>query len=448
MRRRIWIGASLVAAASVLASFAADGPAERVVVGLGTAIATSWLMAWLMGRSLSRRTSAIADAARRYVEGDRSRSIPDHEDDELGRAARALDGAVHALGDRLDDLSKQRAQTDAILSSMSDGVLVINQHGQVQLANDVVRRMLGIGDLPIGRHYIELIRHPEVIRHITAALAGGGPVHVEISLPVDPAKRLLASAAPFAFAGEPGLVLVLHDVTAFRKADQIRQDFVTNVSHELRTPLTAIRGAVDALLDGATAGEEHRFLHMIARQTVRMERLVAALLRLARLEAGQEALSLAVSSVASLFGGVQSELAGAIEAKHQQVAVRIAPDATTVIADAAKLQDALRNLLENASNYAPAGSTIELSAGRTNGSVLLQVADHGPGIPEADLTRVFERFYRVDRARARDPGGTGLGLSIVKHLVGLHGGTVEAENRPGGGAIFTIRLPQATTKSQ
>jgi len=442
MRTRIWLGASLVAAASVLASVLGAGPAGRVVVGLAMAIAGSWLMAWLMARALGRRTSAIADAARRYVAGDLSRPIRDPEDDELGRAARALDRAVHALGDRLDDLSKQRAQTDAILSSMSEGVVVVNQHGHVQLANDVARRMLGIGDSPIGRHYIELIRHPEVIRHITAALSGGGPVQVEISLAVDPPRRLLASAASFAFAGEPGLVLVMHDVTAFRKADQIRQDFVANVSHELRTPLTAIRGAVDALLDGATATEEQRFLQMIGRHTVRMERLVAALLRLARLEAGQESLSLAVSSVASLFGGVQSELAAVLAANDQQVTVRIAPDATTVVADPPKLQDALRNLLENASNYAPAASTIELSAAWADGTLLLHVADHGPGIPEADLMRVFERFYRVDRARAREAGGTGLGLAIVKHLVGLHGGTVEAKNRPGGGAIFTVRLPQ------
>jgi signal transduction histidine kinase len=177
---------------------------------------------------------------------------------------------------------------------------------------------------------------------------------------------------------------------------------------------------------------------------LRMERLVRDLLRLARLDAGQEPIERIPCLVASLFDGVEAELTPALEARQQRVEHRIGKDATTVTGDPTKLHDALRNLLENATNYAPESSRIVMGAERIGGRVRLTVTDDGPGIPEADLPRIFERFYRVDKSRtrgARDPGGTGLGLAIVKHLIELHGGRATAANRPEGGAVFTIELP-------
>jgi two-component system, OmpR family, phosphate regulon sensor histidine kinase PhoR len=228
-------------------------------------------------------------------------------------------------------------------------------------------------------------------------------------------------------------VLVLHDITDLRRADRIRRDFVANVSHELRTPLTAIRGYVEALLDAPPKpAETRRFLEIIARHSSRMERLVKDLLRLARLDAGQEGLETVPCSVEALFAGVIADLTPVIDARGQQVDVHVAPDAASVAGD----------LVENASNYSPERSRIVLSSKSDGSHVLIDVADSGPGIPEADLTRVFERFYRVDKARARESGGTGLGLSIVRHLVELHGGEVRAINRPEGGATFRIRLPR------
>jgi two-component system phosphate regulon sensor histidine kinase PhoR len=245
--------------------------------------------------------------------------------------------------------------------------------------------------------------------------------------------------------GAHGAVLVMHDITDLRKADRIRRDFVANVSHEPRTPLTAVRGYVEALLDGgADQADAKRFLDIIGRHTLRMERLVRDLLRLARLDAGQEVLEHVPCAVDSLFAGVETELEDAIESRRQTVERRIAANAHTVSGDPAKLHDALRNLLENAANYSPEGARIVMAAERRDARILLTVADEGPGIPEADLPRIFERFYRVDKARSRDgrdPGGTGLGLSIVKHLVELHGGHVSAVNGPRGGAVFTVDLP-------
>jgi two-component system phosphate regulon sensor histidine kinase PhoR len=240
-------------------------------------------------------------------------------------------------------------------------------------------------------------------------------------------------------------VLVLHNVTALRHADQVRRDFVANVSHELRTPLTAVRGAVEALLDVPPgSAEAGRFLAIISRHALRMEQLVRDLLRLARLDAGQETLTHAEIQVDALIAGVERDIQPQLDARRQTVRAVVAPEAPVVSGDPTKLHDVLRNLLENASNYSPEGGTIEVNARRrAPAEIEVAIADRGPGIPEADLARVFERFYRVDRSRTRDPGGTGLGLSIVRHLVELHGGRVSAANREGGGAVFTVTLPTA-----
>jgi len=236
---------------------------------------------------------------------------------------------------------------------------------------------------------------------------------------------------------------VLHDITDLRHADRMRRDFVANVSHELRTPLTAIQGYVEALQDDEPPepGEAARFLEIIARQANRMERLVRDLLRLARLETGQEPVEPSQTDVESVFTDVLTELEGALEAKGQRVVTDVGPAARTLRVDTAKLHDALRNLVENAIAYAPPSTTITLASRRAGGAFVITVGDEGPGIPEADLSRIFERFYRVDKARSRQSGGTGLGLSIVKHLVEILGGDVKAENRRAGGALFTVTLP-------
>jgi signal transduction histidine kinase len=187
--------------------------------------------------------------------------------------------------------------------------------------------------------------------------------------------------------------------------------------------------------------EAARFLEIIARQANRMERLVRDLLRLARLEAGREPVEPSPTDVEALFADIVTELEGGLEAKRQRVVTEIGPAAGTLVVDGAKLHDALRNLVENAIAYAPPSTTITLAARRQDGECVITVADEGPGIPEADRSRIFERFYRVDKARSRESGGTGLGLSIVKHLVSILGGEVKAENRPSGGAIFTVKLP-------
>ncbi len=412
---------------------------------LGVALVCAVALAWLSSLLLSRRVNAIAAVARRYAAGDFSDRVPEHGSDELGTVARSLDETARELGRRMVELTDDRARMEAILAGMSEGVLVCNAQGRIMLANDAVRRLLRADDLAVGQHHLEVLRHPDVGELLAAAIAGRRPDGLEFSPPRDPNRTIVARAAPVAAAGAQGVVLVLHDISDLRHADRVRRDFVANVSHELRTPLTAIQGYVEALLDDdpPDAAEARRFLAIIDRQASRMERLVRDLLRLARLETGQELVERVPFQTDTIFAGVITELENAIKARRQHVVCSLEAEAASLVSDPGKVHDAVKNLLENAVSYAPQGTRIDLAARRNGDEVVISVSDQGPGIPERDLARIFERFYRVDKARSRESGGTGLGLSIVKHLVSLLGGRVTAVNRPQGGAEFSIHLPAA-----
>jgi two-component system phosphate regulon sensor histidine kinase PhoR len=415
------------------------------LVAMSVGLLAALGVAWAVSALLSRRVRAIAEMAERYAAGDLSRAQTDYGTDEIGIVARALDDSMREIGSRVSQRETDRARMEAILNGMSEGVLVITPQGRLQLVNNAARRMLKVEDPPEERHYLEIARHPDIAAEINGALHGLAGEGRELTLAGDAAATFVARGAPVASAAGRGAVLVLHDISDLRRADRIRRDFVANVSHELRTPLTAVRGYVEALLDGvADPADERRFLETIARHTFRMERLVRDLLRLARLDAGQEPVDKVACTIDSLFSGVIADVSSELDARSQRVVQHVDPEATIVTGDPAKLHDALRNLLHNATSYAPEGSEIVMASARRDRRVVLSVADSGPGIPETDLPRIFERFYRVDKARSRntrDPGGTGLGLAIVKHLVGLHGGKVAAANRPEGGAIFTLEIP-------
>jgi two-component system phosphate regulon sensor histidine kinase PhoR len=414
------------------------------LIALGAAVPIALVLAWLLSAPLGRRVQDIAAVAQRYSAGDLSRPGHDYGRDELGTVARVLDNSVQELGRRLQELSRDRARTDAMLTGMIEGVLVLDSDGRVRLVNQAARQMLHMDESALGRGYMEAIRHPHIVAQLGAALRGHEEASGELTLAREPGRTFVSRAAPVATEGGGGAVLVLHDVTKLRQADQMRRDFVANVSHELRTPLTAIRGYVEAVLDDSSnQATAEQFLQIVLRHTAGMERLVSDLLRLARLDAHQEPLERGRCSVRQLFTDVVTDLETAIQAKRLRIAIDLEDEDCRIHGDANKLHDVLRNLVENAINHSPEGGEVRLEASAFGNSCAITVADCGPGIPAEDLARIFERFYRVDKSRTR-PGGTGLGLAIVKHLVELHGGEVTAANRPGGGALFTVRIPVET----
>ena len=417
------------------------------LVAVAVGVPLAFLVAWVSTVPLARRMQEIARVARAHKAGDFAGEPRDFGTDELGTVAHTLDEVARELARRVADLSQDRARIDAIVAGMVEGVLVVDHEGRIQRLNSAAKQLLGIGDIALGQPFGAALRDPAITEQLSEALRGEGEAARELPLRRDSSRTIVARASAVPTDRGGGAVLVLHDISDIRRADRMRQDFVANVSHELRTPLTVIRGYAEALADGSAGTEDAiEFGTVITRHATRMERLVADLLRLARLDAQQETVSLAPCEIETMFAGVVQDLRPFVEAKRQHVTVLVAPGAGTIMADAAKIHDVLRNLVDNAVTYAPEGAEIRLEAWASDGTVRLTVADNGPGIPPEALPRIFERFYRVDPSRAR-PGGTGLGLAIVKHLVELLGGSVSAANSALGGAVFTVVLPSRVAQA-
>jgi two-component system phosphate regulon sensor histidine kinase PhoR len=411
------------------------------LVAFAVGVPVALIVAWFTTAPLGRRLQDVTRLAAVYKAGGLPAAHKDFPPDELGTVARALDDTARELSRRVADLSQDRARIDAIVAGMVEGVLVVDRDGRVQRVNAAARHLLGISDIALGQPFPMALRDRALVDLLTSAVRGDADTAIELPLRRDGSRTIVARASAVPGNRGGGAVLVLHDISDTRRTDRMRQDFVANVSHELRTPLTVIRGYAEALADGLTTQEDaQEFGGVITRHAAKMERLVADLLRLARLDAQQETLSLSDCDITRTFTDIMQGLAPLIASKRQRMSLHVAPGAGTVLADAEKLHDLLRNLVDNAVTYAPDGAEIRLEAWPADGGVRLTVADNGPGIPEPDLSRIFERFYRVDPSRAR-PGGTGLGLAIVKHLVELHGGQVTASNGALGGAVFTVILP-------
>ena len=415
---------------------------EVILITLGASTVSALIVAWAISSRLRQRLSIIAEQTQHRITNPGSPITLDLKFDEAKQLNQVLNESLKELGSRVEKLSQDRSQMEAMLSGMAEGVLIVNETERLQLANDAARDMLGLDESLAGKHYLEAIRHPEVAKRLAATLAEQTSDATEFSLNRDPSKIIMARITPAFSSGSRGAILVLHDITALRHADQIRRDFVANISHELRTPLTAIRGYVEAILEGPLEpNRTNQFLEIIERHTIRMERLVTDLLQLARLDAKQEPLNLTKCSIEAILSDVTTELSPVFNKKQQQVNTFVTDGLCSITADAGKLHTILRNLLENALRHAPENSAIEIDVTSEDSHIVLRISDRGEGIPETDIERIFERFYQVDRARSKRSGGTGLGLAIVKHLVALHGGKIWAEDRTGGGTVLTASFP-------
>lgn len=415
-----------------------------VMAALGVAFVITALFSIVFSSSLAGPLRSIMDAARRFAGGDLGARSQVSRRDELGELARILNQSADRLQVQLTETAGDRARTEAILASMEDGVLAVDHQGRVIVANEALRRSLGLQD-PIGRHYMEAIRQREVAGLLEDILRTGERRATEME--VHHLRHLFSLAgAPFpGREGSPhGAVVTFHDATERRSVERVRRDFVANASHELRTPLTSIRGFVEALEDGALADPElaSRFLGKIRTHAERMTTLVGDLLELSRIESGERPPQWEEVAPGELAEEVAESLADlaerrGISLRHQD---RGAPP---VVTDPERLRLVLHNLVENAIKYTPeAGQVTVWAEAGPEGSARLVVEDDGPGIAAEHLGRIFERFYRVDKARSRELGGTGLGLAIVKHSAEGMGAAVGVESTLGKGSRFSLTLPR------
>jgi two-component system phosphate regulon sensor histidine kinase PhoR len=370
----------------------------------------------------------------------------------VGRLARALDAVAPQIETRMARLEQDRQQLRAVLSGMAEGVIAIDARRRLLFANASADELFGLDGTAVGRLVPELIRSPQVQGAVEATLASHEPymgeivlTSREVSLRVQ-ARVLAVHGTPLPGSPPPGAVLVFHDVTELRRLERMRQDFVANVSHELKTPLASIKAYTETLLDWALNDEKvnARFLKRIEEQADRLNQLILDLLSLARLESGQEIFEHKPLALAPVVGSCVESQRGRAESRNLALNLDLGPldESTLIMADEEAIRQILDNLIDNAIKYTPEGGSVGVTCRFEGDAVALEVADTGIGIPRDDLPRVFERFYRVDKARSRELGGTGLGLSIVKHLVQSIGGQIAVNSRVDVGTRFTVQLPR------
>lgn len=368
--------------------------------------------------------------------------------DELGILARRLNDMAIAFRQEVDNVIGEKEEIRAVITSMSEGVLVIGANKRVLHASNPLLRMLDLrtGN-PYGRFYWEVLRHEEIVSIIESCLESQVQVHREIVLPPDNVC-LSAHASPVLGAGRKlhSMVLILHDISALRKYDRMRSEFVANVSHELKTPLTSIKGFAETLKLGGMDDRAvaSRFLGIIEAQALRLERLVSDILFLSSIEAQETAGELPNKSpqaVGPVIRDVIEAQRGQITAKGLQVNVDIAQALPSIMGDRYQLEQVFTNLLSNAVKFTPSNGSIGITVKVDQAMLYIDFKDTGIGIAQEHISRLFERFYRVDKARSQEMGGTGLGLAIVKHIVQLHGGKVSVQSEPGKGSTFSVILP-------
>ena len=407
------------------------------------ALAASALVSLLLSVGFSRSLAEIVETARQLASGNLGARIRVRREDELGELASILNRSADELQLRLGEIARDRGRTDAILSAMDDGVLAVDHRGVVTLANPSLTRAMAMSS-PLGRHYLETIRQPEVGALVEEVLKSGGRSSAEVEIHAL-RRSFTVTGVPFPGAeGAPhGAVLTFNDTTERQRLEAMRRDFVANASHELRTPLTSIRGFVEALEDGAKdePGTAERFLGKIRTHADRMAALVEDLLELSRLESSARAPEPGETRLSEVAADVVASFAEQAARKPLTLRHELRGD-VAVLTDRERLRRILENLVDNAVKYTPAGgSVVVTTTADPDGSARFEVKDDGPGIEAEHRERVFERFYRVDKARSRELGGTGLGLAIVKHLAESIGARVSLASEPGRGSTFSVVLP-------
>ena len=439
MRKRIFIKllaafSLVIAAATVIFDFSVYHAWEGALLAFVVALIVSGLAA----RSMARRLQGIVSFADRIAAGDLTARIEDPSQDEIGQVATTLDKTASHLEESFAALQTSQHQLETLLNSMQDAVIAVSADDRVQWANQTMDKLVPQRTRK-NAPLVETVRDPDFLTAVRGA-SEARRVFTARAASIVPGRTFDVTAAPMPGGGA---VAVLRDLTETERVEKTRRDFIANVSHELRTPLTSIQGYTETLLDSAPDNNHSRdFLEIIRKSALRMSRLTEDLLTLARVESGEQRFDIQPSAAGELLQeAVQSfqEIA-----RIQNVELKVEDHASAQVgADPEAIHQVFSNLVDNALKYANSGGRIVLGARPVSGGVEFYVQDFGPGIPSEHLPRLFERFYRVDKARSRESGGTGLGLAIAKHIVLAHRGIIRAQSELNHGSIFLFTLPLA-----
>lgn len=423
---------------------------QRIVLWIGAAAVLAVVLSFILSARLVRRWGrplrALLGGAAKLGEGNSGQRVFSEGQDEIGELVSAFNQMSEQLDARIARLEEDRQQLRTILSGMVEGVVALDSDQRILYANERATQLLGLPvQAPVGRRLWEVVRQRPLLDVVQRALDNSEPQREELGWSGPSVRSLTVHAARLPGLPPRGAVLVLHDTTELRRLERLRQEFVANVSHELKTPLSIIQACVETLLDGAMDDPHHRrqFLEQLDTQSNRLHALILDLLSLARIESGEELFEFQTISVCEVVQMCMERHRPLAESKEQTIEMEppAGDEELAVWADEEALEQILDNLLDNAVKYTPQGGRVSVRWRREGEQVCLEVTDTGIGIPESDLPRIFERFYRVDKARSRQLGGTGLGLSIVKHLAQAMHGSVRAVSRPGQGTTFTVCLP-------
>lgn len=397
---------------------------------------------------ISKPIKRMSKAARLIARGDFNGISFMRANDEIGELAAAMDHLSGEIKEKKARVDSEAAKLDMVLSGMLEGVIVTDKSGEIISMNPSLRKLFLIDTQSIaGKRPLEVIRNNSVQDMADRILKQKERLATqEITIAFPEEKILKVNAVPIISSGElEGAILVFHDITELRRLEKVRQEFVANVSHELRTPISSIKGYAETLLEGAIDDQDNArdFLNIIYQDSQRLAALIDDLLDLSKIESGKLKMVFLNYPANALIIKCAAVMENQAKAKAITIKLEIPDNLAQIKVDETRFSQVMINLLDNAVKYTPEKGTVSISARPEGNYLQIDISDTGIGIPEQDIPRIFERFYRVDKVRSRELGGTGLGLSIVKHIVQAHGGQVWVKSEPGHGSTFSFTIPLA-----